>query len=289
MNVQSFTKSAVFIVGFVCIFSLIWTHRHYFPLWDGFIYAQCFSDVFSLKSFSCANHISLGATLPMGFAMFLAHKNVFSIIASNFILLLIATWCYWKIINIIFHDNKSTIESSLATLLFLFQPVVVANVIQPGLDLPLFTYYILSIYFFLQKRFLLGCITGIFLVLTKEPGVGLWIALCVSYGYFFWEKKIPFETAQKTRLLRANDSLFYFILPLLIFIAVMLYRAHFKEPAFWSDSDWKVLISHPDIYLINYLCLIFFINFSWIQTVFITLGLLNKNTAYPFKSNHWHF
>lgn len=277
MNTQTCIKNGILVVGLVCIFFLIWAHRDYFPLWDGFIYAQCFSDVFNEKSFSCANHISLGATLPMGFAMYLANDNVFSLIISNFILLLIATWVYWKIINVIFHDNKNTIESALATLIFLFQPAVVSNVIQPGLDLPLFTYYSLCIYFFLKENFLFASIVGILLVLTKEPGIGLWVALCGSYGYFFWKKEFFLKLYTK----------WYLILPVLIFIAAVIYRIFFKEVTLWGGN--LISISHPDINLVNYLCLILIINFSWIQTFFIIMGFFHKTTDSQLKSNLWHF
>jgi hypothetical protein len=165
----------------------------------------------------------------------------------------------------------------IASILLFFSPIFFSISGQSLLDIPLVAFSMMTLYFFIKKNRLFYLLSAFCLVLTKEPGIILILALVV---YKFFKKDKFFVT------------LFYMI-PVLIFFVWETW--YYTQTGYFGGEMKNLLISHifPNNGLMSlstilkqFLAVIYqitFWNYEWILTFTIIFAVLTHKKF--FNSN----
>ena len=259
----------------------------YRPMWDGFVYAEAINDAatspFSLGTLRLAGHASQAYAAVAIPVQRLAPGSTWPLFALSVLLLGIAAAGFARLIAHLFPGPDLAVERALGTASFLFQPAMLAAVVQPGLDLPLIPAFIWAAAFLLERRFASVIALGIVLAFTKETGLLLYGALVASY--VAWR----FVNFSGTLRERAAFVLRFvpLIVPALVFGAYLLYRARTAPPGeavVWNAGTAMIrqslvrqlLVPRIDRYLASYLAIALILNFGWIATVTIAVAAVAR-------------
>ena len=181
---------------------LLWTRRDYVPLFDGRIYADCIAQVSwnprDPWGYRCAGHISESYVAFVAFVMWLAPKTDGSILVANALLLAIGAAALWRILGRAFPGEEHAVGRALVTGAFVVHPIVLASVVQPGLDIGLLVYSLCALAAAVEGRRWLLVLAGIPLIFAKEPGVVLY-GLIV--GAWLWRAWSPYLSSDMPRVL----------------------------------------------------------------------------------------
>jgi hypothetical protein len=199
--------------------ALLWSRAGYVPIWDGRIYAECYIDAAThavrLEGFRCGNHVSHAYAAIISLIQRAAPSSTMPMLAANALLFALAAGAFWRILRRLLPDPMHATARALTTAAFLVHPVVLAAVIQPGLDFGLFVFSLLLIAAAVESRLWGVAVAGSLLVFTKEPGL---IIYAVVATFYVWRAAVPasfqWPIARSTFLAAGALLLVYNIQPL---------------------------------------------------------------------------
>jgi hypothetical protein len=264
----------------ISVLLLLASRAGYVPIWDGRIYAECIMAAarppFFLSELRCATHASQAYLAYMALVQRMAPASYLPMLVANTVLLVVAAFGFARLAKLVFPSAALRLDRALLLAAFTLQPSILAAVVQPGLDLPLLPGFVWSAVFFIERRWVLLCLTGLWLAFSKETGVLLYGVMLASYGVWF----LVTGTGTALSRLRAVLRLAPLAAPLAVFASYLVYRATSApkaETVLWSASGTggsllhQFLVPRLDLYLINYLAILLVLNFAWVATVWIGL------------------
>jgi hypothetical protein len=300
-------KKIIFLILLFYIFTRI-QFLNYTQYWDASWYWGLF--VYAIEKFTASGLSVLGhVNVVLSYFNFLGHpsmayvgflsltqifarNDVAALNIGNLFLAVLGIYSFYKIL--IYFNSKNMILNAIMALIFAFNPLFYASSISLSLDFPLLVFTILVLESFLYKKNLSYLFWSLMLVFTKETGFFIYVSIVSSFAvlifflkknYFIWDKKLK--------------QVIYFLLPVAIFGLYVLYQ-HGK---LWNDNDFQkfsFVWNNSGSFCFGFnlsfvgtrLFQIFVMNFAWIKTLVIFIGLYkwmvitNKNkyaiTEYSF-------
>ena len=273
---------AVLALAGVAAIALLAPHLGYVPMWDGRAYAECAVEA-SIRQFSpfylrCWGHASQCYLALLALSQLISPQSGAALIAVNAILLAIGAAGFHRLTRAVFPDPSQQLDRALLTTAFVLQPVFLASVLQPGLDLPVLVGIVWCTALLVERRWAWVAAVGTALVFSKETGVMLYALLLVCYAG--WVVTRPAAPQLRERL-RPLHNAWPAAVPLAAYADYVLYYVLFKpgQPAMWTAAIdtplWQqFLVPRVDLYLASYLALIFVLNFAWIPSSWIVADLV---------------
>ena len=160
---------------------LLWSRRDYVPIFDGRIYADCIAQVAAdpgyLARYRCAGHIAESYVAILAVAARLVPDTPAALLVANVLLLVLGAVALWRLLRSAFPTAEHRVGRSLVVGAFLVHPIVLASVVQPGLDLGLLVFSLCALAAAVEGRRWTLVFFGILLIFSKEPGVVLYGAI----------------------------------------------------------------------------------------------------------------
>jgi hypothetical protein len=160
---------------------LLWSRHDYVPMFDGRIYADCIAkvaaDPANLAGYRCAGHIAESYVAILAVAARLAPRSPLALMLANAFLLLLGAAALWRLTRSVFPDDEHRVGRAFVVGAFLVHPIVLASVVQPGLDLGLLAFSLCALAAAVEGRRWTLVLFGILLIFSKEPGVLLYGAI----------------------------------------------------------------------------------------------------------------
>jgi hypothetical protein len=164
---------------------LLWSRRGYVPIFDGRIYADCIERVAQhpgdIAGYRCAGHIAESYVAILALAARLWPDSAKALLLANALLLLVGAVALWRLVRSAFPGEEHRVGRSLVVGAYLVHPVVLAAVVQPGLDLGLLVFSLCALAAAVEGRRRLLVLFGILLIFSKEPGILLYGAIAAVW------------------------------------------------------------------------------------------------------------
>jgi hypothetical protein len=164
---------------------LLWSRRDYVPLFDGRIYADCVAQVAAdpgyIAQYRCAGHIAESYIAILALAARLVPDTPVALLLANALLLVVGAVALWRLARSAFPSEEHRVGRSLVVGAFLVHPIVLASVVQPGLDLGLLVFSLCALAAAVEGRRWALVLCGILLIFSKEPGVVLYGAIAAVW------------------------------------------------------------------------------------------------------------
>lgn len=151
-------------------------------MWDGRLYAECVIDASQrLGGFRCAEHLSHSYVALLAAAQWFAPASVIPVLLTNAVLLGLSAFALYRICLQVFPAAEHALGRALVVAAFLVHPIVLASVVQPGLDFGILVFTLCALAAMLEERRWLVVLFGVLLVFAKEPGVLLYGIIAALY------------------------------------------------------------------------------------------------------------
>ena len=160
---------------------LLWSRHDYVPLFDGRIYADCIAKVAAdpgnIAGYRCAGHIAESYVAILAVASRLAPESPVALMAANAVLFVLGAAALWRLTRSVFPDEEHRVGRAFVVGAFLVHPILLASVVQPGLDLGLLAFSLCALAAAVDGRRWTLVLFGTLLIFSKEPGVLLYGAI----------------------------------------------------------------------------------------------------------------
>ena len=160
---------------------LLWSRRDFVPIFDGRIYADCIAkvaaDPSNLAGYRCAGHIAESYVAILAVAARVAPGSPLALMLANALLTVLGAVGLWRLMRSVFPAEEHRIGRAFVVGAFLVHPIVLASVVQPGLDLGLLAFSLCALAAAVEGRRWTLVLFGILLIFSKEPGVLLYGAM----------------------------------------------------------------------------------------------------------------
>jgi hypothetical protein len=164
---------------------LLWSRRDYVPIFDGRIYADCIQQAAAnpgyLGGYRCAGHIAESYIAILAFAARLVPHTPATLLVANALLLLVGAVALWRLARSAFPGEEHRIGRALIVGAFLVHPIVLAGLVQPGLDFGLLVFSLCALAAAIEGRRWALVSFGIALVFSNEPGVVLYGVIAAAW------------------------------------------------------------------------------------------------------------
>lgn len=160
---------------------LLWSRHDFVPIFDGRIYADCIAkvatDPSNLAGYRCAGHIAESYVAILAVAARLAPESPLALMLANALLMVLGAVGLWRLMRSVFPAEEHRIGRAFVVGAFLVHPIVLASVVQPGLDLGLLAFSLCALAAAVEGRRWTLVLFGTLLIFSKEPGVLLYGAM----------------------------------------------------------------------------------------------------------------
>ncbi|OGG03870.1 hypothetical protein A2W14_05005 [Candidatus Gottesmanbacteria bacterium RBG_16_37_8] len=258
---------------------------NYVPLWDGWansgeLIHKAVSTPFDFFNFDIIGHSSFIYFFLISFLQYLNPGNIALVHIPITILTLLSIWSFYNLLKIIFDERKYKWENWLLTFLYAFFPIIISNSLHINIDYGVMVFYVIFLNLLLCRKYFFSMIAAILMISSKETGLGLYgITLLIFTAYKTILKKLKIRALRQIII-----SKFYFFLPPILFLARVIYIINSKKEGLWFSAlkdvfstnfgtpgfDSSVIARIPKAYFLG----IFVVNFNWILSIFLLLGLL---------------
>ncbi len=185
----------------VLALALVWTalqllaQLDYVPIWDGRIYADCVvraARAFSPGALRCAEHPSHVYVGLLAGVQRLAPGSFPLLLLANAGLLIGLAVAFAVLLRRTFPSSALAPERTLTLAALVVHPVVLANMVQPGLDFGVLVFSVAAMAAVVTGHRMLLVLFGIGAVFSKESGALLYAMLLAAYaGVFLLPRPIP--------------------------------------------------------------------------------------------------
>jgi hypothetical protein len=263
----------------ITIGALLLSRIDYVPIWDGFVYASAIDQAAAnptASALTLAGHVSHSYAGLAIAAQMLAPGHYWPLLLTNTILLLVAGVAFHRLARLVFPGRELETDRALLTAAFVLQPAILANVVQPGLDLPLVPWSLWTTVFLLERRWAWVAFGGVVLAFTKETGVLIYGVLIAAWIVTHAGLALGIQGSRRAAFVR----LVALSVPGVAFGAYLLLRTQTApngEAIAWGvttpTSAWQTLqqfsVIRIDRRLVSYLVVMLVMNFAWVMTVSI--------------------
>lgn len=193
--------SALVLAGAACWLAWsLWHSRHYVPIWDARVYADCAvraaSQPFAPSALRCAQHPTHAYFAVVSTIQRLAPGSPSLLVAANALLLALGAAAFAHLLRLTFPDAALRPERALLAAAFLVDPVIVAGAVQLNPDFGTFVFLLVATAAAAAGRFRLAALLGLLAAFSKETGSVLYAAMVAAFGIAL---VLPGRLARPTR------------------------------------------------------------------------------------------
>lgn len=226
-----------------------------------------------LTNFNFLGHPSMGYVLVLSIGQFFDLGNVVMVNATNILLGIVSIVSFYYLVKLIF--PKERIGIVLMTGLFAFNPLFYATSISLNLDYSVLVFGLISTTLILYKKYKLFLVFSLFLIFSKETGMIVYCSIC--FGYFLLYKEYFLKNK------------YFIVTPVVIFF----FYLYLNDWSLWNPNalsnagnTMTFKLQNNEIFAFGYnsenikvrLFQIFIMNFKWLLTPFILIGLVKYNS-----------
>ncbi len=254
-------------------------YADFVPMWDGRVYANCivYTALGKIGALRCANHPGIAYIGIHALFQSIAPYSRPIMLAVDCALATLGLFAFHRILLRCFPDEDRSLERGMVLLALAVNPVVLAAIVQPNLDLGVLVFFLCCIWAVVEERVAMLAAAGTLLVFSKETGamlygllVGLYVAMMIL--------RAPLSRMEKVARVRTWLPA---LLPLLLFVFYLMAVTMIEMPALWASPDVEtprpslvdqfLTIRLLDPILLVYLTLIFVANFLWVPSTVIAI------------------
>jgi hypothetical protein len=198
------------------------------------------------------------------------HGSAVLLNLANLVLSLIAIYAFYRIAVALFTPGA---DAALLTLIFAAMPVWTASSINLNPDFGVLVGFLIAVAMLLECRLAWATAAGVFMVLSKEIGLLLWLALAGLETLFA-------ITTRGDRVRALLKRSMYAIPPIAYFAAGKWLQSR-ALPTTWSKAQptesliWTFLrLDLTDRHYAAYITDLFVLNFAWVMTAVIVAWLV---------------
>lgn len=279
-------SDSLFILLLIIYSIFILSYSGTVPFWDAWrsidiVIKAAITSPFNILNFDNAGHPAFVWQFILGLLQYIDYGNPYFLHGTVLVFSIFAIISFRHILKKIFLSKDLEIEILIVTALFAFFPIFNANALHINQDYGILVFFLIFLAFLFSGRHTLAAISAIGLLFSKEPGIVLYT---ITLFFYFMRDAI------KKRSLRLIISLwikkrFLFILPYIFFIWRLWERSRlFPDEVFLVGFNpikgdlsmvyptfTSEMIKHVPL---SYLLAIFVVQFNWILTLGIVLGLV---------------
>lgn len=190
---------------------------------------------------------------------------------ANIIVFCICLLLLKEIISYLF-PNIQKIHILFVVCIFAFTPIMMCSIsdITPELYIVLFVLLVLNSFY--KQRYILMSFFSIMLVFTKETSVFLLIAFYLGFAF----AKLVNFIRYKEKLINEESISF----SLITYFSVVVFLLYFVNDTSWGFREAQALGERGNVFGLNYYVIfsklkqIFVLNFSWLITLVLIVGLI---------------
>jgi hypothetical protein len=270
-------------------------HLRFVPIWDGRTYwdaclQPALTGAFDPLAFNCFGHRSMLYMLAVSWPQYFSHGSALLLNLAHLAMSLVTIVGFHRAARALFRPSDASetgVEAALTTVVFASMPVWTAASLNLNPDSGILAGFLFALAFLLERRLVAATIAGVFLVLSKEIGLLLWLALAGLEVAFALAARDDLAPRAK-RILRRWPLL---LPPLAYWLTGIALRAH-QMPAMWpiaarqaEDPNRPSLLrtfltlDFFDPHFGAYVADIFLINFTWVMTLAIAAWLIALTVA----------
>lgn len=278
-------KPSVYLLPAAFYIAFTLSYISYYPLWDGFYFfwilkealiklnnLETFFEFFNLNghpSMAYAGYLSIGQLISWDSQYILNIQNIILNVISGFCFLGLAKYFVGKL---------NYLESIFISSVYLFNPLINASLFNLNLDFPVLIFFTIFIYCFIYNKNCLAILIATFLIFSKENGI-------ILYGLFLatlWPTRLADIYRGKTDTTSRN-RVFIYLLPIFLLAVYFAIKALFKQSPLFSADHGSSLNILREFFTWNFpviwtrLLEVFVLDFNWIATIFIALGLIKAS------------
>lgn len=218
--------------------------------------------------FDHGGHPSMVYFFILGISQYVDLGNQYLLHLTNAILTILSIIAFYGILKKLFAKEQNNIEILAFTFLYAFFPIITANSLHINPDYGVMIFYIIFLNFLLREKVFWAILAACAMVFSKEPGIAIYTLTIVLY-LIILKKKLKKGIV--------------FLIPFLLFSFWYLCKKYILfEKTLWigakSIFGANDLTAWPwwniDKIPLSYFLGIFVINFNWILTIIILLGLI---------------
>jgi hypothetical protein len=277
------SHTIILATGFLAFLVLLIPFLETVPPWDAGWYTACLLNAteakFQFRNFNCVGHTSFGYMLLLAIGQYLDFGNMVLLHGTNIFLWYLAILSFYGILRTLWSDEKLRDEQALLSIALLFMPTISANLLHLNLDFGVLAFALPTVFFLVRGEFFYSAIAGTLMAFSKETGAALYVVILIALGMgAFKARHLDFF---KNRVRAA-----FIIAPLALYGARIIYRVlrapelnifyteeglNFQEkPLLEMVFDLNIFEPSFRAYLID----VFILQFQWIFTLGILLGLV---------------
>ena len=257
---------------------LLAPHFDFVPMWDGWAYALCATDVvtyrFAVSALRCAGHPAYIYSAVLGGAQLLDLGNPGLLVLVNGAVLAIATLGFHRLMRRAFPEEGHETDIALLTAAVLLQPPFLASVIQPALDLPILAGTIWCTVLLVERRWFWCAAAGTAMAFSKETGVLLFAVLVACYAVWALARTPGTFSARVRTLIPLAPT----VLPLVAFAGYVLAFRILRPDrhALWQTASGpplleNLLVPRLDAEVASFLAMLFVLNFAWFLATLVAV------------------
>jgi hypothetical protein len=257
-------------------------HLNFVPIWDGrqywdFCAQPALSSSFNPLAFNCFGHRSMAYMIAVTWPQYFSQGSALLLNLAHLAVALLTILAFHKIARRLFPSDRSNgIAPAMLTILFAAMPIWTGASLNLNPDVGVLLGFLWCIAFLLDGRRMAGVGAGIFLVLSKEIGLLLWILIAVVETALAALQEKEWNARFRLALKRCA-----YVVPLLAYYLTGLALRSNSMPASWPNASrepslLRIFLSF-DLSAPHYLAYvadIFVINFAWVMTIVILAWLI---------------
>lgn len=222
---------------------------------------------FDLLNYTVDGHLSQGYMLLMGagFGAYGTNYFLFNLWVTAWSLITISI--FQRLAKRLANSNQSPLETALLAALFAFHPTVFANALGANFDLGVLAFSLATLLALLRNERWLATALALLLAFTKETSFAI---LPILFAF------IAIRQPAGMRRAWVRTNLPVLILPAIAILWFLVYKTVVRaEPPFWlyynnaSPAAGQSSSTSVSASIVNFLGLIFVLNFNWILTAIL--------------------
>jgi hypothetical protein len=259
----------VLILAGIASALMLWSRHEYIPIWDGRIYSDCIvaasRNLLDAGGYRCAGHVSQSYVALLALAQALDTGSPIPVLVMNALLLAAGAVALMRVLQVVFPGDEHHVGRALVVAAFVLHPVVLASVVQPGIDFGVLIFALCTLAAMLERRRWAMVGFGVLLVFSKETGVLVYAVIGIvalwrdglrrvipNGGY--WFGLVAVGTFAVLNVVHSN---YLSVLPCALALAVLLLKlrrpARVPVRALWQAAVREWTIAVPLVIVFGYM------------------------------------
>lgn len=260
--------------------------RGYVPFWDGWansgeVIYKAASQPFDFFNFELVGHSSFIYLFLLSIWQYFDLGNIAGIHLTVALLTVFSIVAFNRLLKQILDKKEFSWEIYALTILYAFFPIIFASSLHINIDYGVMIFFIIFLNFLLSGKYFLSILAGTGMMFSKETGVGLYFLTLGIYFIF----RLSEKRYSPKKIIVNVISRSYFLIPPLLFLLRVLAVVFFNKEGLWFSTFKTILKTNfatpgfePQVLSripYSYFLGIFIINFNWILSLIILLGIKN--------------